>query len=176
MYQLSEFFMCIGVRPDIVIHISFVVITFLPPTGLYLVTKMTNQQRPELVLYFLVGTLFSIYYGLKSGTVELIDCNPLYAIYSYQNSSLYGIYYYFTILLSIYLLVYYLLKKHELKQANKNPLLLLMGYLAFLLPMGIITIIDPSLNAAIPSIMCKYALSLAIMLTLIVYSSDNVIE
>jgi hypothetical protein len=45
---------------------------------------------------------------------------------------------------------------------------LAIGYLAFIVPTTAANIIDPSTTAGIPSIMCGFAVILAIVLTLIV--------
>jgi len=156
-----EFLVCAGLTDQASVRIGFIIITFLPPTGLYLSIKIADLDRPEVILYFLAGLLFSIYFAIIPESVVLMDCNPLYAVYFYGQSIIYGLYYYFTIAVGMYLLVYHLYTE---RQGNRDDFLLLLGYLAFLLPIGLMSLFDPTITSAVPSIMCKYAFSLALIL------------
>ena len=112
---------------------------------------------------FIAGLGFSIYYLAIPGSVELVDCNPLYAIYEYNFSTIYAIYYLGIIVYSILFVLTHMIFRRD-KMEYKSGILVLIGYLSFLSPMYIMVLIDSTYRIAIPSIMCKYALLLAVIL------------
>lgn len=166
-YQLSEFLMCIGVAPNMVVRLAISIITFLPPTGYLLTIRVLQCKRKFIdIIYYLsllFGTLLSFYYLFMDTTIVLQDCNPIYAVYQIGYPILYGVYYYLVIFFALLVIFYQIIFKGVLKHKLKG-LLILIGYISFLLPMAITLIVDPILIPAISSIMCKYAIILAIML------------
>ncbi len=163
LYQLSEFLICIGVGANITGRIAYVIITFLPPTGYFLCTRIVGWKFPDYWLGFAAALGLSIYYLSVPGSVVLTDCNPLYAIYSFNISTVYGIFYMGILVYSIlFTLAHLIFRKDEVE--NKLGILILIGYLSFLTPMYLMVWIDSAFGMAIPSIMCKYALLLAVIL------------
>ena len=163
LYQLSEFLICIGVDENITGRIAYVIITFLPPLGYYLCAKVVGWKIPDYWIGFALATGFSLYYLSVPQSVRLVNCNPLYAIYSFDLSIYYGIYYIGLILYSIIFLLGHLIWRKD-RIDNKKIILLLVGYLSFLAPMYLMIYIEFSFAKATTSIMCKYALLLAITL------------
>lgn len=163
LYQLSEFLICVGVGENITGRIAYVIITFLPPTGYYLCTRIVNWRFPDYWIGFAAALALSIYYLSVPGSVVLVDCNPLYAIYNYNISTVYGIFYIGILVYSILFIITNLIFRRE-KVENKFGIMILIGYLSFLAPMYIMVWINSSFGIAIPSIMCKYALLLAVTL------------
>ena len=163
LYQLSEWLICIGIDENITGRIAYVIITFLPPLGYYLSTRIVKWRFPDYWIGFAAATAFSLYYLVTPNSVDLIDCNPLYAVYKYDLSLYYGIYYIGTLVYSIIFLVVHMIWKRE-KIERKLSILLLIGYLSFLVPMYLMVLIDSTFISTITSIMCKYALLLAVTL------------
>ena len=163
LYQLSEWLICIGVNENVTGRIAYVIITFLPPLGYFLSTRIVGWKFPDYWIGFAAATAFSLYYLISPNSVELVDCNPLYAIYNYDLSLYYGIYYIGILVYSILFLVAHMIWRRE-KIERKLSILLLIGYLSFLAPMYLMILIDYSFINTVTSIMCKYALLLAVTL------------
>ncbi len=175
-YQLSEFLMCIGVAPSIVVRLAISIITFLPPAGYLLTIRVLQCKRKFVdIIYYLsllFGTLFSFYYLFGDNTIVLKDCNPIYAVYENDYPYFYAGYYYLVILLTLLVIFYQIIFKRILKH-NLKGILLLIGYISFLIPMAMTLIVDPLLIPAISSIMCKYAIILAIMLLFFSFNKEK---
>lgn len=170
LYQLSEFLICIGVNVGLITRIGYVVITFLPPVGYFLCTRVVKWKFPDYWLGFAMALGFSVYYIIDTSSVTLMDCSTFYAIYQASDSivgTLYGAYYYGILLYSIWFLTEHLIWAKE-KVDNKYSLIVLIGYLVFMVPMHLMLLIFPQYAVAITSILCKYALLLAV--TLLVFS------
>jgi hypothetical protein len=175
-YQLSEFLLCIGVTQDIVVRLALSIITFLPPTG-YLLTIRVLQCKRKFILFIfylilLFGTMLAFYFFFVDTTIVLQDCNPVYAIYQIGLRYLYGVYYNLVIAFTLLVIFYQIIFKRVLKH-NLKGLFVLIGYISFLLPMTITLIVDPQLISAVTSIMCKYAILLAIMLLIFSFYKDK---
>ena len=173
LYQLSEFLICSGIAPAIFIRIGYVIITFLPPTGYFLSSQISGWKNKsnilgkDYILGFILGLGFAIYYLVDTASVTLLDCNPFYATYDSKYSLAYGIFYYGYIMFGIALLFYSIgfgIYKEQNYPNKKYAILILIGYLSFLVPMHLMTLIDVSWLKVVPSVMCKYAILLAISL------------
>ena len=170
-YQLSEFLLCIGVAQNIVVRLAISIITFLPPTGYLLTIRVLQCKRKFVLLIFylslILAVILSFYFFFWDTTIVMKDCNPIYAVYQIGFTHLYGVYYNLVILLALLVIFYQIIFKRVLKH-NLKGLLVLIGYISFLLPMIITLLVDPELISATTSIMCKYAILLAI--TLLIFS------
>ncbi|MHA1561592.1 MAG: hypothetical protein ACTSPA_05650 [Promethearchaeota archaeon] len=175
-YQLIEFLLCIGVAQNIVVRLAISIITYLPPTGYLLTIRVMQCKRKFVQIIYYLSLLFAVilsfYYLFVDTTIVLQDCNPLYAVYQIGFSLLYGVYYYLVLFISLLVIFYQIIFKGVLKHKIKG-LLVLIGYISFLLPMAITLIVDPLLIPAISSIMCKYAILLAIMLLIFSFYREN---
>jgi len=173
LYQLSEFMICIEIDPNITGRIAFVSITFLPPSGHYLTSKTVNWKYKDDLVWFGFGILFSLYYIFTPDAIELVSCNPFYAVYEYKMATLYGWYYLGIIFWSLILMLRFVIKNFNIPQ-KRTVGLILLGYIACLVPVGImIYLVDPKYGSAVPSIMCKYAIVLAILLFIYSFQFDQ---
>jgi hypothetical protein len=164
IYQLTEFLICIGVDQNITGRIAFTAITLLPPMGHFMSAKLIGWKYKDYWVSFALGIAYSIFYIFAPKSVELVDCNPLYAIYSYPYPILYGMYYFGILFYSIALIVLHMIKNRK-KESKKTNLWTILGYSTFLIPMGIMVfLVNVDFGTAIPSIMCKYAILVAIIL------------
>lgn len=164
LYQLSEFLICTTeyywIGP-----IAFTLITFLPPSGYQLATRLVNWKRRDYIVGYLLATGFALFYLLTPESVELKTCNPYYAVYRFSNSQWYGLYYNGMLLYSVGFLFYHLMTNANIaRTATKG---LLFGYISFMLPMLLLVMFDASTIIMITSVMCKFALMLALAIGIV---------
>lgn len=175
LYQLAEFLICIGVNENITGRIAYAIITFLPPLGYFLSSKVVGWRYPDYWVGFAAATGFSLYYLVTPGSVVLDSCNPFYAVYSWNHSFYYGIYYVGIITYSIIFLAAHLIFRRN-NVDKKSSLFVLIGYLSFLAPMYIMVWVDSYFARAVTSIMCKYALILAVILGVFSFIKPKITE
>ncbi len=177
LYQLSEFLICIGVNVGFITRMGFVVLTFLPPVGYLLCTRIVKWKFPDYWLGFALALGFSVYFIVDTASIAFVECNPFFATYQSTGvisisptydlpiSAMYGAFYHSSLLYSIWFLVEHLIWGKD-KIENKYAVVMLIGFLAFMVPMLLMVIIFPQYAVAIASILCKYALILAVTLLL----------
>lgn len=173
IFQLAEYNVCEtawGVDSLTWARIGYVAITFLPPLGLHLAIRIAKQKQPLLVGgAYLVGIIFAGFFLFSGHGMLGQECLGNYVIFSIASWAvkLYAVYYYGLLALSV---GYSLKAARSLKkQPQKQALIALaVGYLAFIVPTTAANIVDPSTLAGIPSIMCGFAVILAVILTLVV--------
>jgi len=175
LYQLAEFLICIGVNENITGRIAYTIITFLPPLGYFLSSKVVGWRFPDYWIGFAAATGFSLYYLVTPGSVALVSCNPFYAVYSVHHAFYYGIYYVGIITYSIIFLVAHLIFRRN-NFDRKSSLFVLIGYLSFLAPMYVMVWVDSYFARTVTSIMCKYALLLAVILGVFSFIKPKITE
>ncbi|HET6747020.1 MAG TPA: hypothetical protein VFH06_02865 [Candidatus Saccharimonadales bacterium] len=170
VFQLAEFNVCEGawgVDSLMWARIGYVAITLLPPLGLHLATKLAGKKQPILVgISYLSAAAFAILFLFVGHGMTAQQCLGNYVIFSIASWSVipYTIYYYGWLVVAVAYSIYWALRR---KGAVRSALLALaVGYLAFIIPTTAVNIIDPSTIAGIPSIMCGFAIILALILTL----------
>lgn len=170
VYQLMEFFLCIGMNEGIVGKLALITITFLPPFGHLLVLRALKKHWFDIYLWFAFGIGFAIYYSVIPNSLMVLDCNPFYATYFFPLGNLYTAYYFGVILWSLILLIFYLFRTKATFLVRRD-LYVLTGYIAFLLPMIFTYWLFEESRNSVTSILCKYAILLAV--TLFIYSFQN---
>lgn len=173
IFQLAEYNVCEtawGVDSLTWARIGYVAITFLPPLGLHLATRIAKQKQPLLVGgAYLVGAIFAGFFLFSGHGMLGQECLGNYVIFSIAPWAvkLYAVYYYGLLALSV---GYSLKAARSLKKKPQKQALiaLAVGYLAFIVPTTAANIVDPSTLSGIPSIMCGFAVILAVILTLVV--------
>ncbi len=173
IFQLAEYNVCEtawGVDSLTWARIGYVAITFLPPLGFHLATRIARKKQPFLVGgAYLVGIIFAGFFLLSGHGMLGQECLGNYVIFSIAPWAveLYAAYYYGLLALSV---GYSLMAAGSLKEkSHKQAIIALaIGYLAFILPTTAANIVDSSTIAGIPSIMCGFAVILAIILTFVV--------
>lgn len=166
IFQLAEYMICggLGIGHMEWVQIGYVAITLLPALGLHLVAVLAKKSiKPLIYAAYASAAAYAIYFIAFSSTAIAHECAPNYAIFAMDGLGyfFYGIYYYGWLLLTAGLATYW-----ARLQPKKAPLLrwMVAGYAAFIIPTSIANIIDPSTIAAIPSIMCGFAVLFAIIL------------
>jgi hypothetical protein len=169
IYQILEWIMCgLGFDSHLNAYIAFTDISFLPPLGLFFVLTFYKYRSKFLALLFLPALAFAIYYSTIINQFNANSCTAFYAIYKYPDGDLYGLFYYLPILITISFLI-----KGILKSTNKIVVrlskILLTAYIIISLPVIIafclVLLNEELLLHSIVSIMCKFALLLALALT-----------
>lgn len=142
--------------------IGYVAITLLPPVGLHIATQAAGKKPKWLYVTDAAGLLIAL--GVTQNIIVPI-CGRNYAIFLLGSifNGIYAIYYF--ALLGLGLIISILWMEHARNRDVHHHLKgLIIGYLAFLIPTAIVTIIKPEAANGIPSIMCGFALMFAIIL------------
>lgn len=166
-FQLAEYQVCVESTNFLWVRIAIISTMFLPIFGLHLI-KVVQQNKADafLRILYIGAILFSgviLFTEYVTGTVV---CNGNYIIF--QNHSpfpwLYPIYYFGLILWSI-------IEAYSMRTCCKlkyKSILnwIIIGYLSFLIPSGLVYLLSESSQDNLPSIMCGFALMLAFILVI----------
>jgi hypothetical protein len=183
-FQLAEYNVCEGawgVDSLTWARIGYVAITLLPPLGLHLATKIANKPQKVLVgSAYGLAAAFGIIFLFVGHGMQSQECLGNYVIFKIAHWATipYALYYYGLLLLTVgHALRAAKGMKNEAKASSLR--FLAMGYLAFIVPTTAANLIDPSTLAGIPSIMCGFAVVLALILVLAVlpkyYQTDVIV-
>jgi hypothetical protein len=166
-FQFAEYRICTttGSIPALWSRIGFVAITLLPLSGLYLVSLVSHKQH-FLKLGYATAIGFVVYFIFVPKSITGAICGGNYVIFNTSTDlyRLYGFYYLGFLLLGIWEAIE---KIESLKRrtAGKKALeWLIVGYLSFMLPMGLSYVLFPVTRNAVASIMCGFAITLAFVL------------
>ncbi len=161
-YQAAEFVICyFNLRLQYLNLLAFVIITFLPPLGLYFILSLLEYDFKWQKLIFFPYLIF-IFIFLFSG-IEVTRCSPLFAVYKYSLGFIYGLFYYLPIILVIFLLIVKL-KTVKDKIKRKMMIILLIGFTLSFVPIIFLKLISSTYRIAVESLVCKQALLLALAL------------
>ena len=170
LFQLAEWNVCegaFGIDSLSWSRLGYVAITMLPPLGFHLATKLAGDRRTAMVATgYLAAAGFATFFAFTGHGLVSQMCLGNYVIFKTAPAviPLYAAYYYGWLMLGT---VYAVRRARQIKQANRAAALraLAWGYVAFIAPTTLANIIDPSTIAGIPSIMCGFAVLLAIILS-----------
>ncbi len=167
LFQLAEYYVCggLGASPETWSRIGYGAITILPPLSLHLVYAIARKPigRPVYLAYatgVLTSGLFLMGNQIFSGHV----CGGNYVIFQleYPLNVLHATYYYAWLLAGIVsAIVASRNAKPKVRLALKG---MVAGYVAFLLPTAVVNTLAPETTAAIPSIMCGFAVLFALII------------
>ncbi len=166
-FQLAEYMICEAVGLDSLTwaRIGYVAITLLPPIGIHLAYEIAeSKKRPLLRASYASAGAFVIFFALIGHSIVSQACLGNYVIFDMAPGSSWGyaLYYYGFVTAAMVLCA--LLAK-GLEPARKKALALLAyAYAAFLLPTTTVNLLAPSTIQGIPSIMCGFAVILAVIL------------
>jgi len=171
IFQLAEYNICEtawGIDSLSWARVGHVAITLLPPLGLHLATRIAGQKKPILItLAYVSAAVFSGIFLFVGPGLTSQQCLGNYVIFDMAPWAIwpYTIYYYGWLCVTV---GYAVKTASQQKQVaiRKALYVLAVGYLTFILPTTAVNIIDPSTLAGIPSIMCGFAVVLALLLTI----------
>lgn len=167
-FQLTEYMICggLGLGHKDWAQLGYVAITLLPVLGLHLVMVIAKKySKILLALAYATAIAYVAYFILAGDSVVGRVCRDNYAVFDISGWGypVYAAYYYGWLLVSIVLALIY-----TRKNAKFVPILrwLILGYVLFIVPTAAVTLFLPHTSEGIPSIMCGFAVILALILTL----------
>lgn len=167
VFQLAEFFVCtqssIGILAS---RAGYIAITFLPAFGLYLMSLLTiPMQKRTHYAVFGVSFLVAMYFLFAPNAFKSYECTGNYVIFQLGliSAYAYGIFYYSLLAAAIFRGFAYLVQMPKAKSTDAVRWLL-AGYAIFIVPVAILTVIHPDTREALPSLLCGFAIMLAIIL------------
>ncbi|MDR3692955.1 MAG: hypothetical protein P4L46_26480 [Fimbriimonas sp.] len=174
-FQLAEYQVCVGPRDTAPIwgRFGLIGITMLPALGMHLIGAVTRKSILTSIGYIIAG-FYVLFFAFIPGATGQPECNGNYVIIQIGSG-------WYNVLFSAYYWIFILLAMVELtlRLTRRDPppgfgfsrqliALTLAGYLSFTVPMGIAALLTSEVRRAIPSVMCGFALILAIILTVYV--------
>jgi len=174
-YQIVEVAICsaapgYGFLP----RLAFTVVTWLPPLGILLAALLLGERaRPARLfaygMFALAGAII-VWIAVDRSFATLSVCNAVYA--KYENPMprflAYSSYYWLGLLGLVSLAAYGAFRSTDAHDRRLSRQLL-AGSLAFLVPAVITSEFVPATQGALPSVMCHFAIVLAIFLVRLVY-------
>lgn len=178
VFQLAEYMICGGLGLANVdwARTGYIAITLLPALGIHLLTAISGKKCPKLVrAAYASCALFVAFYIIDTGSVASKACFSNYAVFytSSISSNLFGLYYYGWLIVGVALANAW---SKQMPSKRKSLIGMMIGYLAFILPTTTFNILDPKTIAGIPSIMCGFAVLLAIVISFQVLPSIKSIQ
>jgi hypothetical protein len=177
VFQFAEYNVCessLGMDSLTWARIGYVAITLLPPLGIHLATVIARKKQRLLVgAAYASAAVFAFIFLFVGHGMTGQECLGNYVMFGIAEWAVipYIIYYYGWLAVSVF---YSVREATKQKGAIRSALFgLAIGYLAFIIPTTAVNLIDPSTVAGIPSIMCGFAVILALILTLKVVPSAH---
>ena len=169
IFQLAEWMVCqgaMGISRMDWSRIGFVAISFLPPLGIHIATTLAGRKPKHLVYAgYAAATAFSAYFMFATQGIMGSVCGGNYVIFQVAPHAVtaFSRYYYLMLLIGIGLSLYWSMKAPD-KSAASALKGLAFGYAAFMVPTLAVYGLSPQTAAGIPSIMCGFAVTLALSL------------
>jgi len=168
LFQLAEYNVCetpLGLDSITWARIGYVAITLLPPLGLHVAMTIARKMQPRILGFaYASAVLFSGVFLFATDGLTSSACLGNYVIFDIARWAVwpFALYYYGWLLMTVWISWRFAAK---LPKKRKFALYsLAAGYAAFILPTTFVTIVDPTTIAGIPSIMCGFAVIVAIVL------------
>ncbi|NDC93708.1 hypothetical protein EBZ38_01005 [bacterium] len=172
IFQLAEYLVCTHSSVAIISsRVGYASITLLPLLGLHLMSRLTTTKLPKgsMPVLYLLAIMFVAYFLTAAGAFDGYRCTGNYVIFQIgmRQFYVYSLYYFGLILLSIVMGVLYL-RKNKTKNNRQKKIVtwMIISYAVFLVPMSILAILNPETQAAVPSIMCGFAVITALIYAL----------
>jgi hypothetical protein len=169
-FQAAEFMVCSG-APAMALpwsRIGYGAIALLPPLGLDMLLTIIKEKRKAILLgaAYSAAALFVAYFTLVPSAMNGHVCLGNYIIFEVAKNSgaLFGAYYYGMLAMVVFIGYRALQRKTVDAQQRRGIRGLLTGYLIFIMPVIAVSFLSPNTARGIPSIMCGFAVLLAIAL------------
>ncbi len=166
-FQLAEYFVCTQSSVAIgAARAGYAAITMLPALGMYLMSLLTVPlSRTATRVMFLAALAFASYFLLAPTAFQGYQCTGNYVIFQIgrPQAIVYGMYYFGYIAWAVSRGTSFM---HAKPRAKTVPAVrwFLLGYAAFIMPVAVLTVFHPDTTKAIPSILCGFAVILAVIL------------
>ena len=175
VFQLSEYYVCTGygLRAEEWSRLGFVAITILPPLGLHILHQLADKPKRRLVLasYATMAGFIGVFLTYHAAFIGH-QCTGNYVIFQIgpKLGGLYYVYYFGWLFTAMILGAHWAneLMDQKGKAARKQLETLramIVGYLVFLVPVALANAVNPASRRGIPSIMCGFAVLLALIIS-----------
>lgn len=167
-FQAAEFMVCEGPVGGSLLwsRVGFVAITMLPALGIHLVYALVEAKKRALQLpaYGVAAGFGALFVGMSSAFSGQ-ECLGNYVIFQVSPGlgGLYATYYYLSLAVALVLAWRFLRQAHAVR-TRRALSGLMMGYAVFIVPTATANLLSPDTIRGVPSIMCGFAVLLAIML------------
>lgn len=167
-FQLAEFLICEDPRLSghALAQIGYMSITMLPPLGVSLAMAIAKKKSLLAQLLMYAGALsFIIYWGFFKFSIDGDKCYGNYVFIEAHSDAMwvYGTYYYVFLAIGTFFSLYWSFKTSDRRQAWALRALT-VGYIVFIGPTIAVAILRPQVDDSIPSVMCGFAVLLAVTL------------
>ena len=165
LFQLAEYQVCDNQDAMFWSRLGLSAITLLPVLVLYLISLISKKEHFLKLGYVVVAIFLAFFLLAPKETISSL-CGGNYVIFSGPDAlyQFYAAYYFGFLMLGIW---------ESVEALNRTSRLIfhsvlkwiVVGYLSFMLPMGIAYAIYPPARSAVASIMCGFAVTFALILT-----------
>lgn len=172
-YQFAEVAVCAQPENLIFARVALFDITWLPVLGIWLVYLLANPKRKWLIsvpiLYFTAGLVFSLWILLDASSITKSVCHIVIARYTTLNpfETTYGVFYQLGLAIAVFGAAASMVYAQD-SVARKHLANVQTGILGFMLPSFIVRLLVSDPGGILPSVMCHFALILAVSLCVLV--------
>ena len=168
IFQLSEYQVCGTHDPQFWSHFGFIAITLLPITGLQLVS-LVSKKRHLFFIGYAIAIVISLVFFFVPQSVTGAYCGGNYIIFS-GSAAIYEFFaaYYFVFLIFGIWEALEVMRETGKKMVHRILQWFIVGYLSFMLPMGIVYAFYAPARVAVTSIMCGFAVILAFIVAFLI--------
>lgn len=173
-YQFMEIAVCSTPNNLLFARAAYIEITWLPPLGLWLVFVLSGPKLRWMKIvslaYFAAGLVFTAWIVLDAGCITKSFCELVIARYFSPNpfDPAYGIFYQTGLAMLILGAAAGLAHTEDLV-LRKHLANLQTGVLGFAIPSLAVRMMIPDTQGVLPSVMCHFALILAVSLCFLVF-------
>lgn len=171
LFQISEYNVCRGyINASLWSHIGYISITLLPTLGIHIINVIRKKKDNRLVYFgYITSLIFVGYFALTVGSITGHQCLGNYVIFQVNKnlSWLYALYYYGWVITGTIVSFFYAEETRN-KKIKYALYAFSAGYASFLIPTTTANLLDKATLNGIPSIMCGFAVLLAIIVTFLV--------
>ena len=174
-YQILEIVICSGSQNNLLLSkLAFTVIIWLPSVGILLISYLFPVKKKVVfgysILLFSLSILMVMRILLTKDFVTQTVCSVIFARYSNPETIylIYSVIYELGLMSMLFLSAYGVIIT---KDAHQRKLLgqILLGSMAFIFSALITVVAVPITKGSLPSVMCHYALLLAIFISRLVF-------
>lgn len=164
IFQLSEYQVCGDHYPQFWAHFGLVAITLLPVVGLQLISFVTRNRR-FLMLGYALAIILALIFAFIPQSITGSFCGGNYVIFDGPAGlyRFYGAYYSAFLIFEIWELLG-AMHKHKNGAIQWVLQWFIIGYLSFMVPMGVVYAVYAPARTAVASIMCGFAVILALII------------
>lgn len=168
LFQLAEYNVCggMGLRAAEWSRVGFVAITMLPVLGVHLIQTVSGKGSKIITwAAYATAAMWAIIFGFTERAFSGHVCEGNYVIFQLKEglTNPYSAYYYGWLLVGIIMALQF--AASATKKVREALILVVVGYLVFLVPTITANTINPDTIGGIPSIMCGFAVLFALILT-----------